>query len=79
MAPAPAFPPVSLPEGDGREIVEHACAQCHSLEIVMHTRLTRPQWAARLDTMIGKGAKLSDEDFDRVADYLAGHFGPATP
>lgn len=69
-------PPV-LPEGAGREIVERTCSQCHSLETVLRSRLTRRQWEARIDEMIAKGAKLSDEDIDVIADYLGAHYGPA--
>ena len=69
-------PPV-LPEGAGREIVERTCGQCHALETVLRSRLSRKQWEARIDEMIAKGAKLSDEDIDRIADYLAEHYGPA--
>ena len=69
-------PPV-LPDGAGREIVERACSQCHSLETVLRSRLSRGQWAARIDAMIAKGAKLSDDDIDVVAEYLAAHYGPA--
>ena len=69
-------PPV-LPDGAGREIVERTCSQCHSLETVLRSRLSRRQWEARIDEMIAKGAKLSDEDIDVVAAYLAAHYGPA--
>lgn len=65
-----------LPEGAGRELVEHKCAQCHSLETVMRSRRTRKQWEAQLDTMIARGLRLSDEEFERVADYLASGLGP---
>ena len=29
--------------------------------------------------MIAKGAKLTDEDIDVVAEYLTTHFGPPAP
>jgi len=68
--------PVSiLPEGPGRELIEHKCTQCHSLEPVTRSRRTRRQWEAQLDTMIARGARMSDEDFERIADYLANQFG----
>ncbi|HET9389322.1 MAG TPA: cytochrome c [Steroidobacteraceae bacterium] len=73
--PTPSAP-VQLPDGDGKALVEHACSQCHSLETVTRSHLTRKQWAGRIDQMIAKGAKLSDDDIDVVADYLAKHFGP---
>ena len=56
--------------------VEHACSQCHSFELVTRSRHTRKQWEAQIDSMIGKGAKISDEEFDVIAEYLATHFGP---
>ena len=69
-------PPV-LPDGAGRDIVERSCSQCHSLETVLRSHLNRRQWEARIDEMIAKGAKLSDEDIDVVAEYLAAYYGPA--
>jgi cytochrome c5 len=71
--------PPPLPDGDGRDIVEHVCSQCHSLETVLRSRLGRRQWEARIDEMIAKGAKLTDEDIDVVAAYLADHYGPPVP
>jgi len=70
--------PPMLTDGAGRELVERACGQCHSLETVLRSRLSRKQWEARIDEMIAKGAKLSDEDIDLIADYLAAHYGPGT-
>ena len=79
LAPLAAYGqlPPALPDGAGREIVERTCGQCHSLETVLRSRLGRKQWEARIDEMIAKGAKLSDEDIDLVAEYLAAHFGPS--
>ena len=68
-------PPV-LPDGAGREIVERACGQCHSLETVLRSRLGRKQWEARIDEMLARGAKLTDEEIDVIADYLATHYAP---
>lgn len=69
--------PPPLPDGPGRELVERTCGQCHSLETVLRSRLSRGQWEARIDEMIAKGARLSDEEIDVVADYLGSHFGRA--
>jgi hypothetical protein len=69
----------ALPDGPGRETVERACSQCHSLEIVLRTRRSRGQWEARIDEMIAKGAKLSDDDIDVIAGYLAANFGLPPP
>ncbi len=74
---AVAEPPAALPEGTGRDIVARACSQCHSIDTVARARLTRKQWEAQLDAMIAKGAKLSDEEYDVAAAYLAAHFAPS--
>lgn len=73
---APHQSPTTLPDGDGKAVVQRDCSQCHSLETVTRARLTRKQWEARIDEMIAKGAKLSDDDIDVVAAYLAKNFGP---
>ncbi len=70
-----ADPPM-LPDGPGKAIVERACARCHSLDNVVRVRRTRKQWEAVLDQMISRGATLSDDEFDGVAEYLATHVGP---
>lgn len=42
----------------------------------MRHRLTRRQWMAQIDTMISKGAKVDDDDFDVLADYLTRALAP---
>ena len=74
-ARALADPTPSLPDGPGNELIARKCTQCHSLDTVTRSRRTRKQWEAQLDTMIARGARLSDEDFERIADYLAAELG----
>ena len=33
--------------------------------------MTREQWGGVVSNMIGRGAKISDEEFDQIVDYLA--------
>ena len=33
--------------------------------------MTREQWGGVVSNMIGRGAKISDEEFDQVVNYLA--------
>ena len=75
--PVPTVQP-PLPDGPGRELAERTCSQCHSLELVLRHRMTRRQWEAQLDTMIAKGARIADDDFDPLAEYLATYLGAAT-
>jgi mono/diheme cytochrome c family protein len=73
--PPIAQTPGALPEGEGQALVARACSQCHSLEVVTRARLTRKQWEAKIDQMLARGAKLSDEEIDLAAEYLARNFG----
>jgi quinoprotein glucose dehydrogenase len=75
LASAATLPPTSAANARGPVDVEHLCAQCHSFDVVAQARHTRKQWDAQIESMIAKGAKISDEDFDAIADYLAAHFG----
>lgn len=66
---------LSLSGERGPVDVEHLCAQCHAFDVVARTRRTRKQWEAQIESMIAKGAKIPDDQFDAIADYLASHFG----
>ena len=65
-------------QDDGKAVVDRACAKCHGMTSVSRERNTRGRWAAIVDDMIGRGADVSDADFDKVVDYLAKRFGPKT-
>jgi quinoprotein glucose dehydrogenase len=66
----------ALPAGSGQELVARACSQCHALQVVTNTRLTRKQWEAKIDQMLARGAKLSDDEIALAAEYLGRNFGP---
>ena len=61
---------------EGSEIARRACHDCHDPIVITASRLTAPQWSARVDAMLAKGAKVEDEEIDVLIDYLATHFGP---
>ena len=64
--------PVSqLPDGPNRETVQRICSGCHSVQMFTGRGMTREQWGGVVSNMIGRGAKISDEEFDQVVDYLA--------
>jgi quinoprotein glucose dehydrogenase len=54
---------------------EQVCGQCHSFDLVMQTRRSHKQWEAQIESMIAKGARISNAEFDAIADYLAAHYG----
>jgi len=53
-----------------------ACLVCHDGDVIRQQRLTRAQWDLEINKMIGWGARVKDEDRDRLLDYLFSNFGP---
>jgi competence protein ComEA len=60
-----------LPDGPGKDVTVRACAPCHEARRAASVRLTRDGWAAVIDSMRLRGAKISDEDFPIILDYLS--------
>lgn len=70
----------SLPEGEGKEVVERMCAdQCHGLSTVVSARLTKEQWDTTVKAMVARGAEGTDEDVQKAVEYLAKYFGKPAP
>ena len=71
-------PPVlsgeGLPDGPGKDVTVKACAPCHEARRAASVRLTREGWAAVIDSMQKRGAKVSEQEFPVILDYLATHF-----
>jgi virginiamycin B lyase len=62
--------PVELPEGQGKDIVQTVCAQCHGLDRVAGDGYTRADWVRLIGTMV----ELPKDQLTVVADYLAKNF-----
>lgn len=65
-----------LPAGPGRELVGAKCGTCHTIAIVVGQRRDRAAWEQAIDQMIGRGAEVSDAEYDAIAAYLGTHFAP---
>jgi competence protein ComEA len=62
----------SLPEGEGKAVVEKACtSRCHGANVVQRSRRTPTQWQGMVDLMIDRGAIVKDEDYDAILAYLS--------
>lgn len=74
---------VSLPPGPGQDVVEAACATCHSLSYIpMNSRFLTPEvWKAEVTKMRAVfGAPIDDDAAKIITDYLVARFGaPAKP
>jgi competence protein ComEA len=63
-----------LPDGPGKDVTVQACGTCHEARRAASVRLTREGWAAVIDSMTKRGARVSPEQFPVVLDYLATNF-----
>ena len=63
-----------MPDGPGKEVTVKACGTCHETRKAASVRLTREGWAAVIDAMIKRGAKVSEAEFPVILDYLSTHF-----
>ena len=55
---------------------KNSCLVCHDDDVIRQQRLTRPQWDAEINKMVGWGAKVSDQDRSALVNYLADRYGP---
>jgi cytochrome c5 len=67
-----------LPDGPGKALVQTACSQCHSLDVVVGQPRSREGWSEVVSQMVGNGAELSDDDYNVVIEYLATYLGPVS-
>ena len=64
----------SLPDGPGKELVAKVCSQCHEAEVVVGKKLAKEAWSAVVDDMASRGAQATDEEFEKIVEYLAKNF-----
>jgi virginiamycin B lyase len=72
----PAQSQSALPQGNGRDQVQAACAGCHSLNTVMNAGFNTEGWQREVTGMIGRGAKLTPDQVPVVVEYLTTNFPP---
>ena len=63
-----------LPDAPGKDVTVKACGTCHEARRAASVRLTREGWAAVIDGMQKRGAKVSEQEFPIILDYLATNF-----
>ncbi len=64
-----------LPDSPGKEAVGKVCTECHDTANIRKLRLPREKWADKIDEMVDRGAKGSDQEMMAVLDYLTTNFG----
>ena len=78
-SPVHAQVATTLPDGDGRDVIATACAQCHTLAVLMAGRDGPVGWKKHVYNMVLRGAQLTPRESDTVIQYLITHFGPGAP
>jgi competence ComEA-like helix-hairpin-helix protein len=63
----------SSPEAPANKTFETVCGACHTLRT--SPRRTKAAWVAVVDSMAGRGAQATDQEFTAIAEYLAKYFG----
>ena len=63
-----------LPAGEGRDLMIRVCSQCHAPEQAADQQLDKAGWKDLVDQMASKGADATDEEFEKIVQYLAAAF-----
>src|SRR5690606_36022525 len=73
LARAQSGQPAELPEGEGRSLVQGACASCHALDLISRSAgHAEDEWRRLVGNMIA----LPEPAASEAAGYLAEHFPP---
>jgi mono/diheme cytochrome c family protein len=67
--------PVTLPDGQGKNLVETRCALCHDLERVAAVNRSKQAWPVIVANMVARGATATPDEAKAISDYLAANFG----
>jgi len=65
----------TLPEAPAKKTFETVCGGCHDPDTAAGERHDKSGWQAVVTTMVNRGARASDQEFDAIIDYLAKYFG----
>lgn len=75
VASVSAGTPAVLPNGPAKQLVSTACTVCHSLDPITSQKRTRYEWQISVDSMIHRGARITDDQAASIVGYLTINFG----
>ncbi len=70
FAQAPSDPP----PGEGLEIIQRSCINCHDIYMITTKRKTPDEWAAVVGIMADRGAEITPEEMQILEEYLSTNF-----
>jgi hypothetical protein len=68
--------PIVYAEIEGAKLLEERCSVCHPSSRPKSKQKTPEQWETTVNRMMGKGAKLSDEEKVVLLDFLSQTYKP---
>jgi mono/diheme cytochrome c family protein len=71
----PPLHQVTLPDGQGKDLVEAHCTVCHGLDRIAMAKRAPGEWTQIIHRMIFLGAPVSGEDAKTITAYLDDKFG----
>jgi len=59
-----------LTDLEGTRLLDRSCASCHDLQVTNRARFAADRWRVILVTMRERGAVLTDEELERMVEWL---------
>src|SRR5882672_8804317 len=72
---------IQLPDGEGKEIVQSACASCHSLGNINHSGPSAQECKTAVAMKLNDGPNVPEDKVDTLLNYFVKNFPekPAPP
>src|SRR3954462_1749426 len=67
-------PPSDPPPGPGLDLIKGSCVGCHDIFMITTKRKTAEEWAATVALMADRGAEITPEEGQVIADYLSQNY-----
>lgn len=67
--------PSPAPAVDAAALLRERCAVCHTLARVEASRKTAEEWDQTVTRMMGRGARLTEDEKQALITYLAAQYG----
>jgi len=71
----PPLHQVTLPDGQGKDLVESHCSVCHGLDRIAMAKRAPGEWNQIIHRMMFLGAPVSGDDAKTITAYLDAKFG----
>jgi ABC-type Fe3+-citrate transport system substrate-binding protein len=69
-SPSDATTAVTLTDAEMQALVDEKCSECHSVDVVWDNSYSESRWSTVFDSMIAKGAQVSDEEKTQMIAWL---------